>query len=70
MSLYKGDLKWEFIKDHCFLKKKWKVNGQITLKTLNGNVEFIYHYFDNTYNSFVLVFPKGENKATRTKIIL
>lgn len=62
--------KWEFIKDHLFLKKKWKVNGSINLKTLNGNVDFTYHYFGNSYNSFVLIFPKGENKATRTTIIL
>jgi len=62
--------KWEFIRDHLFLKKKWKTNGTINLKTLNGDVDFTYHYFDNTYNAFVLIFPKGENKTTRTKIIL
>lgn len=62
--------KWEFIKDHLFLKKKWKTNGSINLKTLNGNVDFTYHYFDNTYNAFVLIFPKGENKPTKTKIVL
>lgn len=62
--------KWEFIKDHLFLKKKWKTNGKINLKTQNGNIEFTYHYFENSYNAFVLIFPKGENKATKTKIIL
>src|SRR5690606_1931884 len=62
--------KWEFIKDHLFLKKKWKTNGSINLKTLNGDVEFTYHYFDNTYNGFVLIFSKGENKVTKTKIVL
>ena len=62
--------KWEFIKDHLFLKKKWKTNGSINLKTLNGNVDFTYHYFDNTYNAFVLIFPRGENKPTKTKIVL
>lgn len=62
--------KWKFIKDHCFLKKKWKVNGKINLNTLSGDVEFTYHYFDNTYNGFVLIFPPGENKATKTKILL
>ncbi len=62
--------KWEFIKDHLFLKKKWKTNGTINLRTLNGDVDFTYHYFDNTYNAFVLIFPKGENKPTKTKIII
>lgn len=62
--------KWAFIRDHLFLKKKWKVNGIISLQTLNGTVEFTYHYFDNTYNAFVFIFPKGENKTTLTKIII
>ncbi len=62
--------KWIFIRDHLFLKKKWKTNGSINLKTLNGDVDFTYHYFDNTYNAFVLIFPKGETKTTRTKIVL
>lgn len=62
--------KWVFIKDHLFLKRKWKTNGAVNLKTLNGDVDFTYHYFDNTYNAFVLIFPKGENKATKTKIVL
>lgn len=62
--------KWDFVKDHCFLKRKWKTNGNINLKTLTGNIDFTYHYFDNTFNAFVLIFPKGENKATKTKIII
>ncbi len=62
--------KWAFIKDHLFLRKKWKENGSINLKTLNGEVEFTYHYFNNSYNAFVLIFPHGENKNTKTKIIL
>jgi len=64
------EYKWIFVRDHLFLKRKYKVNGKISLKTLNGDVEFTYHYFDNTYNAFVLIFPKGENKVTHTKIIL
>ena len=63
--------KWEFIKDHLFLKKrKWKTNGKINLRTLNGDVDFSYHYFGNSYNAFVLIFPKGENKPTKTKIVI
>lgn len=62
--------KWGFIKDHLFLKRKWKINGVINLKTLNGDIDFTYHYFGNSYNSFVMIFPKGENKATRTKILV
>ena len=64
------EYKWGFIKDHIFMKRKYKTNGKISLKTLNGNVEFTYHYFDNSYNAFVLIFPKGESKTTKTKIIM
>lgn len=62
--------KWAFIQDHLFLRKKWKVNGTIQLKTLDGEVEFAYHYFDNTYNAFVLIFPKGESQPTKNKILI
>lgn len=61
--------KWEFMKDHSF-KRKHKLDGAITLPLENLSQNFNYHYFNNSYNAFVIFFPKGENKATRTKIIL
>jgi len=62
--------KWSFIQDFRF-KKKFKENGEITLKTLNNEeVNLTYHYFNNTYNVFVFLFPKGEKNKTRTKIIV
>ncbi len=60
---------WEFMKDHCY-NRKHKIDGTISLSTEFSNGEFNYHYFHNTYNVFVLIFPKGENKATKTKIII
>lgn len=65
----KFGFKWAFMKDHCF-GKKWKIDGVITLDTKNGNVSFNYHFFYNTYNAFVMFFPIGEAKKTKTKIIL
>lgn len=61
--------KWEFMKDHAF-KRKHKLDGLISLPLENYSQNFNYHYFNNSYNVFVLIFPKGENKATKTKIIL
>jgi Zn-dependent peptidase ImmA (M78 family) len=61
--------KWEFMKDHTF-NKRMKLDGAINLDTANGKSDFHYHFFNNTFNGFVLIFPKGESKKTRTKIIL
>lgn len=61
--------KWEFMQDHCF-KRKFKTNGTICLPLKNENRDFSYHFFDNSYNAFVMIFPKGENKATRNRIII
>ena len=47
-----------------------KADGSITLPLENLSQNFNYHYFNNSYNAFVMIFPKGENKATRTKVIL
>jgi Zn-dependent peptidase ImmA (M78 family) len=60
---------WSFIQDYYF-NKRVKMDGVVSLETSNGRKEFHYHFFNNTFNAFVLFFPKGENKKTRTKIIL
>jgi Zn-dependent peptidase ImmA (M78 family) len=60
---------WPFIKDYYF-NKKVKTDGSLSIQTLNGQKEFCYHFFNNTFNGFVFIFPKGENKKTRTTIIL
>lgn len=61
--------KWEFMQDHS-RNRRMKMDGTINLNTKNGNVDFNYHFYNNTFNGFVLFFPEGENKKTRTKIIL
>lgn len=47
--------KWDFVKDYYFKKKK--TTGSITLKTQNGEADFVYDFFDNTFNGFVLFYP-------------
>lgn len=61
--------KWSFMQDHCF-NKKMNLDGKIHLNTENGSNGFKYHFFNNTFNGFVLIFPKGERKKTRSKIIV
>lgn len=62
--------KWNFIQDYKF-KKKINKNGEMELITKEGEViNTNYHFFNNTYNLFVFIFPKGEKNKSRTKIIL
>ena len=60
---------WSFIQDYCH-KRKYRDDGIITLLTKNGNTTFTYHFFNNSYNAFVFLFPIGEKKSSRTKIIV
>lgn len=60
---------WQFTKDYCF-GKKYHEAGIVQLSTKNGETEFKYHFFNNTFNAFVFIIPKGEVNKTRTRIIL
>jgi Zn-dependent peptidase ImmA (M78 family) len=61
--------KWKFAQDYYY-NKRFREDGIITLNTENGEVDFRYHFFDNTYNAFVFIFPLGETNRTKTKIII
>lgn len=60
---------YPFVDDYC-RKRRIKKDGSVSLPTRNGSTNFTYHFFNNTYNAFVLLFPVGEKKSTRTKIII
>jgi hypothetical protein len=60
---------WPFVQDYV-KGRRLKKDGVMTLTTQNGEVDFTYHFFNNTYNAFVFFFPVGEKKSTRTKIII
>ncbi len=60
---------WSFVKDYYY-KKKYKKDGQISLKTSNGSVDFQYHFFDNSYNAFVLFFPMNEKTKSKIKFVV
>lgn len=62
--------KWEFVKDYKF-KRRYIEDGIITLNSKEGEeIKCNYHYFNNTYNVFVFIFPKGEKNKARTKVVL
>lgn len=60
---------WSFVKEY-YHNKKFKTDGEVDLQTSQGKVNFTYHFFNSTYNAFVLLFPKGEKNNSRTKFIV
>lgn len=60
---------WPFVQDYYF-NRRYKTDGFLTLTTLNGEADFTYHFFNNGYNGFVFLFPIGEKKRSRTKIVI
>jgi hypothetical protein len=73
-----GEITWQ--SDHCGLEwtfvqeikrgRRWHEDGQIALKLPCGElVTFRYHFFNNTYNTFVLILPEGEHIKSRVTIV-
>lgn len=50
--------------------RKFHKEGSLQLITKNGLEEFVYHYFYNSYNVFILIIPIGEKIKSRTKIFV
>ncbi len=61
--------KWNFVPLY-YHRRKYKVDATLTIITLNGEVDFNYHYFCNGYNAFVFLFPHGEKKSSKNTIII
>lgn len=55
---------------HYLYKRRGIIKGVISLETQYGTEDFNYHFFNNTFNAFVFLFPIGEKNKSRTKIIL
>jgi Zn-dependent peptidase ImmA (M78 family) len=60
---------YPFVNDYCS-NRKFLQDGMVSLSTKNGFVDFTYHFFNNTFNGFVFIFPVGEKKSIKTKIIV
>lgn len=60
---------WAFVKDYTH-GRKMKMDGMIVLPTKKGEQEFEYHFFNTSWNGFVLIFPKNENRKSKVTYIL
>jgi IrrE N-terminal-like domain len=65
----KCGLDFQFVKEFKFGARLHE-KGQIALVTAGGEfVTFDYHYFNSSYNIFVLLLPRGEKIRSRTVIV-
>ena len=62
-------VEWPFVQDYIQKRRlhkdgffQYSLNGQ-------GILKFDYHFFNNTYNAFVLILPIGEQNRVRTKLV-
>ncbi len=72
-----GDISWPdfctlplpFVSDLKF-NRRFHEKGKILLLTIDGSLtEFEYHFFNNTFNAFVFILPKGERIRSRVRIV-
>lgn len=62
-------LEWIFVQE-IQRKRRWHEDGQVAIITGNGeSITFTYHFFNNTYNTFILILPIGERIKSRTLIV-
>ncbi len=63
-------LEWDFVQDYILRNKKLHKTGTFKYnQDERGDLFFDYHFFDNSWNAFVLIMPTGEKQRSRTKII-
>jgi hypothetical protein len=64
------DASFPFVCD-MLQKRKYHETGTIVLSTsVDGPVALNYHFFNNGFNGFVFLFPPGEVRRSRTKIVV
>ncbi len=61
------DATYPFVDDYL-LRKTLHKEGYMPIEFQGNRIELNYHYFNNTYNVFVFVFPLGEKISSKTKI--
>ena len=60
---------WPFVQDYIQKRNHIK-NGTFSLFTSGGLTQFTYHFFNNSYNAFVFIFPNGEKKIIKSTFSL
>jgi IrrE N-terminal-like domain len=65
----KCGMEWVFVQE-IKRGRKWHAGGHVALTTLGGGLTtFEYHFFNNTFNTFILLLPVGEKIKSRTVIV-
>ena len=60
---------WRFAKEY-YHRRRYHENGEITISTENGEVDFNYHFFNSTHNAFVFLFPHGEIQRAKSNLVI
>jgi hypothetical protein len=63
------ELSWPFVQDYYY-GRRFKKEGRATLQTKDGAVDFVYQFFNNSYNAFVFMHPINEIKKSKTTFII
>ena len=53
-----------------FLSNRKLAKSELIIETVHDAIPCNYHYFDNSYNIFVFMFPKGEVNKSRTNFVV
>lgn len=70
-TLYWGEeisSEWPFVQDYLYNRKHLKNEVTITVDGLP--IDCNYHFFNNSYNGFVFIFPKGEAIKSKTSFVI
>lgn len=71
-----GTIEWESNFDNNvpfvqnYLSNRKMVKSQLVIESRGEEIKCDYHFFDNSYNVFVFMFPKGEITKSRTTFVL
>ena len=71
-----GEIEWEttldfgvpFVQD--FLSRRRFLKSELSIDLVHESIDCTYHYFDNGYNIFILMYPKGETIKTKTTFVI
>lgn len=64
------DLSFPFVQDMLRCRKLHEQGSLVVPTDTHGDISLAYHFFNNSYNSFVFLFPAGETIHSRTKILV
>jgi Zn-dependent peptidase ImmA (M78 family) len=64
------DLSFPFVQDMLRCRRLHEQGSLVIPTDTHGDISLAYHFFNNSFNSFVFLFPAGETIHSRTKILV